>query len=79
MVAYVRGGRTIAKDLAPVLASRNRHSNLGSPSVPVVASGSGSYDKGEVLQITSHQRSFVWPGHGTACEIRIFHSWHHCS
>lgn len=79
MVAYVRGGRTIAKDLAPVLASGSRHSDLGSPSVPVVASGSRSCDNGEVLQTTLHQRSFLWPGHGSACEIQIFHSWHNCS
>jgi hypothetical protein len=79
MVAYVRGGRTIAKDLAPVLASANRHTDLGSPSVPVVTRGSLASGNSEALQTTSHQRSFAWPGYGNACEILIFHSWHSCS
>jgi hypothetical protein len=79
-VAYVRGGRTINKDLAPILTAHNRHAALGSPSAPAVVGGSCSSQYAEPLQATVHQRSFAWPaGFGNACEIRIFHSWHNCS
>jgi len=80
MVAYVRGGRTIHNDLAPVLASIGRHAGLGSPSVPAPVGGSRSVADAEALQETLHERSFTWPtGHGNACAIRLFHSWHNCS
>ena len=79
MVAYARAGRTISKDLAPVLAG-SRHKDLGSPSAPVVVSCSGAPSNVEKLQSTLHQRGFTWPGNsGKACEIRVFHSWHNCS
>ncbi|HXM40922.1 MAG TPA: hypothetical protein VN924_06695 [Bryobacteraceae bacterium] len=78
MIAYVRGRRTINTHLAPVLASENRRSALGTAGAPeVVFSAIGS---GEALQFTIHQRSFQWPGgHGKAGEIQIFHSWHPCA
>jgi hypothetical protein len=80
VIAYVRGGRTISKDLAPVLASEKCHSRLGSPDAPVVVAGSRKSDKSEALYSTRHQRCFNWPdGRGNACEIHIFHSWHECS
>jgi hypothetical protein len=80
VVAYVRGGRTISKNLAPALASQSRHTDLGSPAAPMVVSASRTFNNSEALQSTLHQRSFTWPaGRGTACKIRIFHSWHNCS
>lgn len=80
LVAYVRGGRTINKDLAPVLASGKYHIQLGSPSPPSIVVGSCSSNDTEPLQATIHHRFFEWPGsHGSACRILIFHSWHKCS
>jgi hypothetical protein len=80
VVAYVRGGRTISRNLAPALASQSRHTDLGSPAAPMVVSASRTFNNSEALQSTLHQRSFTWPaGRGTACKIRIFHSWHNCS
>jgi hypothetical protein len=79
MIAYARTGRTISKDLAPVLAG-SRHKDLGSPSAPVVVICSGAPSTVEALQSTLHQRGFNWPGNsGKACEIRVFHSWHNCA
>jgi hypothetical protein len=80
MVAYVRGDRTIAADLAPVLASEIRHEGLGSPQPPkAVRSSYGSRDS-QVLHETVHRRSFQWPSNlGSACQISLFHSWHNCS
>ena len=78
MIGYVRGGRQIGTHLAPVLAGSDRHAALGSPTPPAIVSPTAG--DGEPLQATFHQRIFEWPaGNGTACEIRIFHSWHHCS
>ena len=78
LVAYVRGGRTIARDLAPVLADPSRHVRLGSPGPPVVAANDFP-SATESLQVTSHRRNFPWPqAQGTAGEIRLFHSWHDC-
>jgi hypothetical protein len=80
LVAYARGGRTISKDLTPVFASGSRHTELGSPSAPAVVSISRASKNSEALHATQHQRRFAWPaGHGNACAIRIFHSWHNCS
>jgi hypothetical protein len=79
MIAYVRGGRTISKDLASALAAKRRRADLGSPSSPTVVSASNTFPDAEALQSTLHQRSFAWlGGRGTACEIRVFHSWHVC-
>jgi hypothetical protein len=77
MIGYVRGGRRIDTHLAPVLASASRQATLGSPTIPALASPIS--DGVEPLQVTIHQRSFVWhSSNSNACEIRIFHSWHHC-
>jgi hypothetical protein len=76
VIAYVRGGRTIAKDLAPVLASNRRNAELGSCGPPVIIH---STQGGEPLHSTLHRRPFVWPAEaGPACDILIFHSWHNC-
>ena len=80
VVAYVRGGRTIGKDLSQVLASDRRHVEMGSPTAPVAVGAVRSATNRVALHATLHQRRFSWPdGHGPACAIRIFHSWHDCS
>jgi len=77
MIAYVRGDRTIHTHLKTVLASERRHTALGFPSVPTAVRSTLASD--EPLQFTIHERSFLWPkGHGRACKIVIFHSWHRC-
>jgi hypothetical protein len=79
MIAYVRGGRTISKDLVPALAVKLRRADLGYPSSPTVVNPSCTFRATEALQSTLHRRSFPWPGgRGTACQIRVFHSWHAC-
>lgn len=79
MVAYVRN-RTIARDLAPILADSPRHGVLGNPSAPAQVAGSVSSQYGEPLQCTTHNRSFLWPAdYGTACAINVYHSWHDCT
>lgn len=79
VIAYVRGGRTISKDLAPELTSEKRHADLGSPNPPTVVVAPPLSSATEPLQSTLHRRLFEWPeGRGTPCAIRIFHSWHNC-
>lgn len=78
MIAYVRGERTIEKDLAPVLAGKGRHIILGSPEPPCTIEDATAQATGERLHSTTHRRSFAWPGGQGACEIRLFHSWHAC-
>ena len=79
MVGYVRGARTITKDLSPVLTDPARQARFGFPSAPVRLLTSTSQDHAEPLQVTTHRRNFPWPGdRGPAGEIRLFHSWHDC-
>ena len=80
LIAYVRNGRTIKKDLAPALRSKRRHVSLGAPGAPEPICESHSSWSAEVLHTTTHKRSFSWPGLcGPAGPIQIFHSWHDCS
>lgn len=80
LVAYMRDGRTIGKNLAPALKSKKRCSALGSPNAPTAIPGSHSSNRTESLHVTTHERSFLWPSSlGKACPIQIYHSWHDCS
>ena len=73
LVAYVRGGCTINKDLAPVLASGRYHLQLGSPTPPTIIVGSCSSNSTEPLQATIHQRLFNWPhSRASACRDSYF-------
>lgn len=79
MIAYVRGERTIAGNLAPVMATEPRQTALGYPTPPLAVSTSSASGSGEQLHSTVHSRPFDWPnGQGPACKIRLFHSWHGC-
>jgi hypothetical protein len=78
MIAYVRGPRTIRTHLAPVLAAADQQSTLGAPPAPEPVSP--AVGNAEPLQFTLHERLFMWPGgHGRACTMQIFHSWHLCT
>ena len=80
MVGYVRGGRTITKDLSPVLAEPTRQARLGFPSAPYKLVSTTLSDRDEPLHVTTHRRKFPWLGdQGPAGEIRLFHSWHECT
>jgi len=80
LIAYVRDGRTIQQDLAPVLASELRHAQLGRPAPPERLQGSLASDRVEALHTTEHRRAFSWPENcGQACPIHLFHSWHDCT
>jgi hypothetical protein len=77
MVAYARDGRCITDNLLPAMA--NRAKQLGV--VEELRPARQSHDEGEMerLQVSLHSRKFPWPGdRGTACKIRIYHSWHPC-
>jgi hypothetical protein len=74
MIGYVRGERTLAQSLAPVIAVNPRHGRLGSPGPPVEVPGKGS----NRLHQTVHARNFSWEHGHPACPIRLCHSWHIC-
>ena len=78
MVAYVRDGRCIAKSLLPAMAGRRPE--LGIVQEPTPVREARPAKRADGLHVSVHARTFSWPdGRGTACDIRIFHSWHSCS
>jgi len=78
MVAYVRDGRSIAKSLLPALVPRRVALKILADPTPV--GGGRVSNKAEILHASTHARGFPWPaGCGSACDIRIFHSWHSCA
>ena len=80
MFGYVRHGFTLAANLSSVLAREPYRARLGRPSPLQVVPDSATRPAAEALHITVHNRDFQWPhGKGSACPIRIFHSWHDCS
>lgn len=77
MLAYVRDGRSIARNLIPAIAPRRKKLGVLQEPVPLDESGASSVDG---LHVSLHVRVFRWPdGRGRACNIRVFHSWHSCS
>jgi hypothetical protein len=78
MVAYVRDGRSIAEDLLPAMA--RRRAALGTVEEPQSVGGLLATSQADRMHVSIHSRVFPWPdGRGSACNIRIFHSWHFCS
>lgn len=78
MVAYVRDGRSIATNLLPAMAQRA--DALGTLEEPCPVSGRRAVKEADCMHVSIHARVFSWPdGRGTACNIRVFHSWHFCS
>jgi hypothetical protein len=79
MIAYVRGGLKIMRDLAPELMNTVRHHKLGSPTTPESVESSPFNEFTDLLHRTIHQRLFPWKQHETqAGPVEIFHSWHCC-
>jgi hypothetical protein len=79
MVGYARSGRTIAKYLHPVFAlqSQNLAIIAALEQAPGKAAKAGAGH--EALHVSEHRRSFPWPhSKGTACPLKLYHSWHAC-
>jgi hypothetical protein len=77
MIAYVRNGIQIARDLANVLMVPNTRAGLGQPTaLSCVIEATGKDCQG--LYLTTHQRLFPWPDGRPATPIDLYHSWHNC-
>jgi hypothetical protein len=74
MVGFVRGNRTVSESLSPVLAAKNRHEKLGSPTPPAAVLPK----QATPLHCTEHDRNFAWMFGRQACKIKLYHSWHVC-
>ncbi len=81
MLAYARGGRTIAKHLLPAMSEPARMKSLRTEYLPKLsaAAGAGSAEFAEAVQVSRHRRDFSWPdGKGQATPIDVFHVWCQC-
>jgi len=80
MVAYVRGGFTIAHHLRANLRRNTNDPRFGRPTSPRRMPGSPEGVKHEALRFTRHRRAFRWPAtRKPATPIMLVHSWHDCS
>lgn len=76
MIAYVRDGFQIMRDLAASLVVPKIHIGLGQPSPLSCVIEATTHCQG--LYLTTHQRLFSWSGNRPATPIDIYHSWHLC-
>jgi hypothetical protein len=77
MIAYVRDGFQIIRDLEDSLAAPKNRTGLGEPSaLTCIIPARDSYTQG--LHLTTHQRLFSWHGSMPATPIDLYHSWHAC-
>lgn len=77
MIAYVRDGFQITRQLANALAAPEARQGLGEPSpLTCVVEGNGKYCQG--LHLSTHHRLFSWSEGRPASPIDIYHSWHEC-
>jgi hypothetical protein len=80
MVAYVRGGLTIARELRANLKKNKTDPRFGKPTLGRIVPGSKDGAKHEALRTSRHHRGFKWPANGKpAPAIVLCHSWHDCS
>jgi hypothetical protein len=82
MLAYVRDGRTIGSHLIPAMREPKRMDSLATVQLPqrCAAHIAAGGDKAEMIHISTHRRSFSWPGgKGNATDITIYHLWHDCA
>ncbi|WP_221033243.1 hypothetical protein [Actomonas aquatica] len=77
MIAYVRDGFQIDRDLADALALPKTHVGLGEPTALTCVIESNSKEC-QGLHLTTHQRLFSWPRGKPATPIELYHSWHEC-
>lgn len=81
MLGYVRHGRTIAKNLIPVMQEPQRFDRLKTAELPhpVEHTGAVARNNAEALHVSRHRRGFQWvAGKGPATDILIYHTWHNC-
>jgi len=79
MVAYVRGGFTVARELRANFKKNNADARFGKPTLGRILPGSSKGLKYEALRSSRHRREFRWPANGKlAAAIVIYHSWHDC-
>jgi hypothetical protein len=81
MLAYVRGSRSIAKHLLPVMEEPARMRTLQTEQLPtaLTAVSAGATEFAEVVHISRHRREFQWPaGKGKATPVEVFHVWCVC-
>ncbi len=76
MIAYVRDGFQIIRDLADTLAIPRTRTGLGQPTALSCVMKAASNCQG--LFLTTHQRLFSWPDGTPATPIDLYHSWHDC-
>jgi hypothetical protein len=78
MLAYVRGGRTIAGHLIPAMTEEKRMTSLATVELPQ-ACGTSEDAHAEPVHISKHRREFSWRDNkGKATDITIYHLWHDC-
>lgn len=79
MIGFVRDNFLIHPHLAESLAVSQRHTLLGSPTVPTPILSSADTPQSERLHRTDHLRNFTWKENGEkATSIALYHSWHLC-
>ena len=81
MLGYVRGGRTIARDLLPAMQKESRRQKLKTMALPrpVPEKERSEQTTDDPLHSSRHRRGFSWrDGKGDACPITVYHSWHVC-
>jgi hypothetical protein len=79
MLAYVRGGRTIAKHLIPAMGQAHRKASLATISLPEDCRpiAAPACPEAEAIHISHHRRNFQWPDNkGQATDITVYHLWH---
>lgn len=77
MIAYVRDGFQLEKDLEPTFSDEDLRSGLGHPSnFSCSLPGDDNFCQG--LYSSEHERSFTWQNGAKASSIKLYHSWHDC-
>ena len=61
MVAYVRGGLTIARELRANFKKNKADARFGKPTLQPIVPGGAKGTKHEALRASRHRRDFKWP------------------
>ncbi|MGE9268021.1 MAG: hypothetical protein ACQKBY_07985 [Verrucomicrobiales bacterium] len=76
MIAYVRDGFQITRDLVDALQEPKNRDGLGQPSELSCVTEARGHAQG--LYLSTHQRLFPWPDGRNPTPIDLYHSWHDC-
>lgn len=82
MLAYVRDGKTIAKDLLPAIQVEKRMKSLCVIQIPqpLEVDGRSANCRAQPIHVSKHRRDFEWKdGKGPATDITVYHFWHDCN